>query len=153
MRRPGTHQVQCAEFVPAGPTHRLAVDGNVLDVEFLGDSRDPTLEALMKGSRIDAVENPFKSIVRRNLGEIGEKATQPIEASFAEGFDLLPIFGPAQDGTQSNHDNVGKQMSLVAFDARVFEFAEVMLDGKWGSQGNSSMKGNVNSVPIVGVFT
>ena len=66
---------------------------------------------------------------------------------------MLPIFGAAQDGTQSDDDNVGQQMPFVAFDARVFEFAEMVFDGKRGSQGNSSMKGDVISVPIVGVFT
>ena len=44
-------------------------------------------------------------------------------------------------------------MSFVPIDARVFELAEMVLDGKRGSQGNSSMKGDVNSVTIVGAFT
>jgi hypothetical protein len=72
---------------------------------------------------------------------------------FAKGFDLLPIFGAAQHGTQSDDDNVGQQMPFVALDTRVLEFAKMVFDGKRGSQENSSMKGDVISVPIVGAFT
>ena len=44
-------------------------------------------------------------------------------------------------------------MEFAPIDAWVFQVAKMMLDGKGGSQGNSSMKGDVISVPIVGAFT
>jgi hypothetical protein len=36
-------------------------------------------------------------------------------------------------------------MSFVSVNARVFEFAKMVFDGKRGSQGNSSMKRDVKS--------
>ena len=111
------------------------------------------IEAILQPSRLDAVKDALEGVVRRYFVKSGEKAAQPIRALFAKRFNLLPIFSATQDGTQSDDDDVGEQMSLVAIDARVFEFAEMVFDGKWGSQGNSSLKGDAISVPIIGVFT
>jgi len=41
---------------------------DVFDGKFLGDGRDPALEALMKGAGIDTVEDAFEGIMRRDLG-------------------------------------------------------------------------------------
>ena len=102
---------------------------------------------------IDAIEDAFQGVMGRNLGKIGDQAAQPIETQFAKGFDLLPILGAAQDSTQGNDKDIGEQMPFESIDAWVLEFAKVVFDGKRGSHGNSSMKGDVISVPIVGVFT
>ena len=66
LGRPRAHQVQRAELAEAGPTQSLAIDGNVFDVEFLGDGGDPTLEALLKRPRIDAVKDTLEGVVRRD---------------------------------------------------------------------------------------
>ena len=99
-RCPGADQVQGAEFVGAGATQGLAVNGDMLDLECLGEGSDPMLEAAVKRLGIDAVEDAFEGVVRGNAVGKFEKAAQPIETLFAEGFDLLPILGAAQDGTQ-----------------------------------------------------
>jgi hypothetical protein len=65
---------QWAELAGAGPTQRFAVDGNVFDGKFFGNGRDPTLEALLESPGVDAIEDTFEGIVRRNLREIREKA-------------------------------------------------------------------------------
>lgn len=68
------------------------------------------------------------------------KAAEPSEPFLAKGFDLLPILGPTQDGAQTQEDDVEQLMALVAVDARVFDLAEMRLDGKRGRHHNSSMK-------------
>src|ERR1700738_4351634 len=105
LGRPGTHQVQRAKFAPGGATHGLAVDGNVLYVEFLGEGPDPLLETVMKRAGIDAVKDAFKGVVRRHAIAEFDEAAKPIQTPFAKGLDLLPIFGPAQDGTQGHDDD------------------------------------------------
>ena len=150
---PGAYQVQGAELRGARASQSLAVDGNVLDVEFSGDGGDPTLKALLKSAGIDAIKEALEGVVGRNaVGELKE-ATQPIAPLFAEDFDLLPILSASQDGTQGNDDDVGEQMEFAPIDAWIFQVAKMLLDGKGGSQGNSSMKSDVFSFPILGAFT
>ena len=99
--------------------------------------------------RSDALEG----IVRRDVIGKLEKTAQPIQTLVAERLDLLPILGTAHHGTQADDDDVEQQMSFVPINAWVFEFAKMVFDGKRGSQGNSSMNGDVISVPIVAAFT
>jgi hypothetical protein len=62
----------------------------------------------------------------------GQELLQPVEALAAKGLDLLPILATADDATDRDGNDVDEQMSLAALDARVLEFAEILLDGKLG---------------------
>jgi hypothetical protein len=142
---PSTHQVQRAEGVPSGPPHGLPVDGDMLDVELLREGSDPILETVVECAGTDTIEDAFESVVRRDAVGEWDEAAKPSQAQFAKGLDLLPILGAAQDGTQGDDNDVEQLVSFVSVDAWVFELAKVVFDGKWGSQGNSSMKRDVTS--------
>ena len=103
------------------------------------------LKAAVEGTRVDALKDTLEGVMGRNTIGQCEETLQPSMALFAKRVDLLPIIGATQDGTKGDNDDVEQLMSFVAVDARVFELAEMVFDGKRGSQGNSSMKRDVKS--------
>jgi hypothetical protein len=129
-----------AKFIGTRPTHGFAVDGNVPDLERLSDGGNPILKATMEGLGIDAIEDPFEGVVGGDAVGKFEETSQPIVSLFAERFDLLPIFGATQNRTKSDHEDVLQKMKFVPVDARVLELAKVVLNGKPGNHGNSSLK-------------
>jgi hypothetical protein len=59
---------------------------------------------------------------------------------FAKRFDLLPIGGATQNRTKCDYEDVQQKMKFATVDARVLELAKMVLNGKPGNHGNSSMK-------------
>jgi hypothetical protein len=75
------------------------------------------LETAFEGAGIGAIEDAFEGVVGRNAVREFEKTAQPITPQLAKGLDLLPILGAA----------------LASVDARILEFAKVVLNGKRSS--------------------
>src|SRR5580704_1238230 len=103
----------------------------------------------MKCSRIESVEDAFERVMGWNSVAELKKTSQPVTAFPAECRNLLPIFSATYDRTQCDDDNIEQLMFLVSIDPRVFNAAKMMLDGKWGSQGNSFLKSELNSARII----
>ena len=130
---------------------RLAVDGDVVDLQRAAGGLDPAQQAALEGHGVEAVEEALEGVVRRGIvGQI-EETRQPVPALAAEGFDLLPGVGIGDDGAQSDDDDVEEAVALAVLAAGILEGAEVALDGEGGrGHGFGSVKGyGLIAMPIL----
>src|ERR1700745_2372511 len=88
----------------------------------------PIPEESLEGHGIEAVEDPFKSVMRGNAIGQAKELPQPIVSAACKGYGLLPIITIADGRTKSDGDDVDEEMLSVAFDAWVFELAEILVD-------------------------
>src|SRR5262245_60055912 len=96
----------------------------------LTDRNDPVAEAALKGNGVQSVEETLERIVRRDAVGQGEEASQPRLPTLGPGNDFRPGIGTAQDGADGDYDDVHQQVQTPMGTARVFQLAEVSLEGK-----------------------
>jgi hypothetical protein len=91
----------------------------------LGEGLDPLLEAGQEGVGVDAVEDPFQRIVRRDAVGRGEEGLKPVLAAPGEGSNRLPSVGPADGRAEGDDDDVDQEVALAAAEARVTKAGEI----------------------------
>src|SRR5262245_7001739 len=96
----------------------------------LTDRNDPVAEAALKGNGVQSVEETLERIVRRDAVGQGEEASQPRLPTLGPSNDFRPGIGTAQDGADGDYDDVHQQVQTPMGTARVFQLAEVSLEGK-----------------------
>jgi len=80
----------------------------------------PLQQATLERSGGQLLEDPLEGIMRRNPIGQGQKRLEPVPPFASKGFDLLPVVGPGEDGTQGDGDEVQQQVPFAPVQARVF---------------------------------
>ena len=121
---PGADQVQRPELRRSGTAERLAIDGDMLDVDRRCDRLNPRAETRLERLRLDSVENALVSVMGRDtLGQVQE-TPKPVAAPFAEGLDLLPVLCTRDDGAQGDDDDVLQRVDATVSSPGSLSFAK-----------------------------
>src|ERR1700721_4635868 len=97
----------------------------------------PSTKAGLESHRLKPIKNSFERIMRGDSIGQAEKFLQPLVSAASKGFGLLPVLAATDGPTDGYPDDVDKQVLLAAVDARVLEFAEVLIDRQAGLSHDS----------------
>src|SRR5205823_13787349 len=84
----------------------------------------------LKGNGVQTVEETLEGIMRRDAVGQGQGASQPRLPALRPGNDFRPGIGATQDGADGDHDDVQEQVQTPMGTARVFQLADVSLEGE-----------------------
>src|SRR3954466_3950280 len=117
---------------------RLAVDGDVADVQRLADGGEPGEQTALQGRGIEAVEDALEGVVGRHAVFQVKETSQPVASTLCEGFDLLPGVRTGDDSTQGDGDDVEQAMTLAVLASWVSQIGKVLPNGQT-TQGHASI--------------
>src|SRR6266542_2726337 len=138
--RPGADQVQATAGRGLGTAAGgLAVDGNGLEPAGRAQGRHPAAEAGSELAGVQGGEDAAEGVVGGDAVGQGQEAPEPVVLGMAEGLDVGPGLGPADDGAQGEDEDVAQGVQLGAIEAGVRQVGEVVDQGQLGRcHGGSS---------------
>src|SRR4051812_24975093 len=138
---PGADQVQSLDAArgAARAPGRLAVDGDVADLQAVTQGGEPGEQTALQSQRVEAVEDALEGVVAGHAVVWIEETGQPVAAALGEGLDLLPGVGAGDDGAQGDDDDVEQAMTLAVLASGVTQLGEVVPDGQDAGGGHASV--------------
>ena len=88
-----------------GAAQRLAVDGDSLSAETVGEVVDPAMQGGEELAGIEPGEDAGEGVVGGDAVLEGEMFGEPVLVGDSEAFDVGPGIGPGQGGGQRDEDD------------------------------------------------
>src|SRR5262249_23767385 len=141
LRRPGADRVQYAQTRPllARVPQRFAVNGNVLEAHPIPDLLDPTHKAVLKGARIQLIEDTPEGVRRGDAMRQLQEPPEPRCALLGKQDNVTPAIAIGYDPADSEHQDVHQQMIRASFDTRIHHLAKGFLDRAHAGSGHTTL--------------
>src|SRR6185295_11541277 len=115
-----------------GTSQGLAIDGDPFDPQTFTQGVDPALEAHLEGCGVQQAEEAAEGVVRGDAVGQTQESLEPVLLGKAILGDIHPAFGSADDGTDSDDDDIHEVVQACAVDPWIFEGCEVALNRQSG---------------------